>query len=443
MKQIRIAAAILLFTTLACSLIPAVVQTSTPTLSPPVIASPTVFLTAEPSAPPILEEADGTNLPPVTVPAPAASPQPAVAHHHPDDPIAPDRIAMIDALNGWAISGADVLFTTDGAQTWREATPPEVLTPGSQVQAQGTFLDSDHAWVVFSFDNQIPASAVVWHTSDSGQTWTSSASLEHQAYGEQVWAEFFALDAAHLWLMVRGVYLGAGTHYATQFLRSVDGGRTWLPLTGDVGVDYTGMVFADPNHGLITWQTAGFYAPSPPEYALTSDGALNWDVRQLPPPADAANLFETSPYCEPFQPHMLSSRSIHLLVGCFDEHDPPQVFNSYLYSSEDGGSTWTSIPLPEKVLAHQAALSFFDEDNALLLGRDIYRSAVGGLRWEYVKSVHWDAQFSFVDPQTGWAIARANGQTALVKTSNGGAAWVEIKPVVGPWTMNQGPSMIK
>jgi len=343
-----------------------------------------------------------------------------------------DGIEMIDALNGWAISGRDVLFTTDGAQTWREATPPEVLSPGSQVQAQGTFLDSDHAWVVFSFDNQIPVSAVVWHTRDSGQTWTASASLEHQAYGEQVWAEFFTLDATHLWLMIRGVYLGAGTHYATQFLRTMDGGRTWLPSIGDVGVDYTGMVFADPNHGLITWQTAGFYAASPPEYALTSDGAVNWQVHQLPPPAEAANLFETSPYCEPFQPHMLSSLSIRLLVGCFDEHDPPQVFSSYLYSSEDGGSTWTSIHLPEKILANQVALSFFDEDNALLLGRDIYRSADGGLGWEYTKSVNWDARFSFVDPQTGWAIARANGQTALVKTSNGGASWVEIRPVVGP-----------
>jgi photosystem II stability/assembly factor-like uncharacterized protein len=130
---------------------------------------------------------------------------------------------------------------------------------------------------------------------------------------------------------------------------------------------------------------------------------------------------------------MLSRDSIRLLVGCFDAHDPPREFSSYLYSSENSGSTWTGLHLPERVLANQAALFFFDQDNALLLGRDIYRSTNGGQSWEYVKSVTWDAQFSFFDPQTGWAIARANGQTALVKTSSGGAAWTEIKPVVrGP-----------
>ncbi len=236
--------------------------------------------------------------------------------------------------------------------------------------------------------------------------------------------------------MVRGVYLGAGTHYAAQLLRSTDGGLTWLPLISngnfDYNYDYTGLIFADPDHGLAAWQTTGAYAPSPPEYALTSDGATNWVVRQLPPPAEAPDLFDTSPYCEPFQPHMFSGESIRLLVGCFDIHEPPQEFSSYLYSSDDGGSTWASTQLPEKVLANQTTLFFFDNDNALLLGRDIYQSADGGQTWKYVKSVTWDGQFSFVDPQTGWAIARANGERALVKTSNGGALWTEIKPVIAP-----------
>jgi len=359
-------------------------------------------------------------------------PQAAVVYLEPGDPLTPDTIRMIDALNGWAISGASVLFTADGAQTWREATPPEALISGSQVQAQGTFLDAEHAWVVFSFDNQVPTSAVVWHTNDSGRTWIRGAPLEHQAFGEHVWAEFSVLDESHLWLMVRGVYAGAGIHYAAQFFRSANGGLTWLPLIGDVGIDYTGLVFADSNHGLMTWQTTGAYAPAPPEYAVTADGADNWEVRQLPPPSDAPDVFDTSAYCEPFQPQMLSNQSLRLLVGCFDIHDPPQEFSSYFYSSEDGGKTWSSMPLPEKVLANQAALFFFDEENALLLGRDIYRSVDSGQTWEYVKSVTWDAQFSFVDPQTGWGIARANNESALVKTSNGGALWVEIKPVIAP-----------
>lgn len=343
---------------------------------------------------------------------------------------------MIDVQNGWAISGGDVLFTVDGARTWREVTPPEALSPELQVQAQGIFLDTRHAWVVFSVDQQIPVSAAVWRTEDGGHTWMASAALEHQVFGEQIWAEGFALDADHVWLLVRGVYVGAGTHYVAQLLRSTTGGFTWSPLTGsetfDYNYDYTGLAFADINHGIVTWQTIGAYAPGPPGYAMTSDGANTWTVRELPPPAEKPDLFGSFDYCEPFQPHLLPENSIRMLVGCFDAYDPPREFSSYLYSSEDGGATWTSILLPEKVLASQDTLFFFDEENALLLGRTIYRSTDSGSSWRPVKAVAWDGQFSFVDPRTGWAIARSGGETALVKTSNGGGAWSEIKPVIAP-----------
>ncbi|HSB01336.1 MAG TPA: hypothetical protein VLE49_11840 [Anaerolineales bacterium] len=433
MKRLPILIPTLLFVTLACSLFSTGTPSPTQTVSPPIAVSPT-FPSDEPSTPPSLAE-DVTSQPPALVPT-FPAPQPAVKHYHSGDAIVLDRITMIDARKGWAISGADVLFTGDGAKTWREATPPEVLPSGSQVHAQGGFPDAQHAWIVFSVDSQIPTNAVVWSTSDFGYTWVPSAPLEHQAFGEQVWAEGFALDGTYLWLMVRGVYVGAGTHYDAQLLRSASAGHIWQPLAGnesfDYNYDYTGLVFADPDDGLVTWQTTGAYAPGPPEYAVTSDGAANWTVGQLPPPSDTPNLFETFDYCEPFQPQMLSTSSIRLLVGCFDAYDPPHAFSSYLYSSEDGGSTWTSVHLPEKVLASQVMLFFFDRDNALLLGRDIYRSVDGGQRWDFVKSVTWDGQFSFVDPQTGWAIARSNGQTALVKTSNGGAAWIELKPVIAP-----------
>jgi photosystem II stability/assembly factor-like uncharacterized protein len=375
----------------------------------------------------------GTNPPPDTQPAPNTSHQPAAsAHHHAGDSIQLDEIHMFDSQNGWAVSRADVLVTTDGAQTWHEVTPLESAPVGSHVQAQGAFLDRLNAWIIFSIDDQIPTDAVVWHTTDAGHTWTASAPLEHQAYGDKVWAELSALDATHAWLMMRGVVLGAGTHYATQFFRTTDGGLTWTPLVGDVGTDYTGLTFGDPQNGLLTWQTTGPYAPAPPAYAVTSDGAVNWDSRELPPPPDAPDVFNTSPYCEPYQPRALSARSIRMLVGCFDEYDPPHVFSSYLYASDDGGVTWTSTRLPDKVQAANDTLYFIDVKDALLLGRDIYRTSDGGQTWAYVKSVNWDGQFSFIDSQTGWAVARAGDQIALVKTVNGGYLWGELKPIIGP-----------
>ncbi len=434
MKRLRALILIIIFATLTCSAFPDILPTPTSILPSSTVAAPTALLTEEPSATQAFTDASPTP-PPALIPTFAWN-EPAVKHHHPGDPITFDQIKMVDLQNGWAISGSEVFFTADGAKTWREATPHEILPSGSKAQAQGTFVDAQHAWIAFSVDNQIPPDAVVWNTVDGGHTWSKGPPLDHQAFGEQVWMEGFALDAAHVWLLVRGVYLGAGTHYVAQLLRSANGGFIWSPLVGnetfDYNYDYTGLVFADVNHGLVTWQTTGAYAPGPPNYALTSDGADRWSVHELPSPVDKPDLFASFDYCEPFQPRMLSSNSIRMLMGCFDAHDPPQVFSSYLYSSEDGGSTWTSIRLPEKVLASQATLFFFDKDNALLLGKDIYRSVDGGQSWKYVKSVTWDGQFAFIDPQTGWAIAHAKDQIALVQTSNGGASWGVIQPVIAP-----------
>ena len=131
------------------------------------------------------------------------------------------------------------------------------------------------------------------------------------------------------------------------------------------------------------------------------------------------------------------TRSIRMLVGCFDYFDPPQQFVSYLYASDDGGFTWETILLPDPVLASQYTLIYFglpasSRHGALLLGREIYSSTDDGRTWEHVKTVNWDGQFSFVDSLRGWAIASSSEGVALVRTVDGGRTWALIKPVIGP-----------
>ena len=46
--------------------------------------------------------------------------------------------------------------------------------------------------------------------------------------------------------------------------------------------------------------------------------------------------------------------------------------------------------------------------------------------------MNWDGQFSFVDLNTGWAVATNAGQIALVRTVDGGGTWQEVRPVVAP-----------
>jgi hypothetical protein len=408
------------------------------------LASSPIPPTVEPSPTPLPAEITPEPTQP-TVQAFAAKPQPAAPPHlQAGEKLKLDFIHMANFSEGWSISGSSLLVTRDGGKTWLEVSPPETLPAGTLAKAYGAFPDEKTAWVVFGFDQtgatdpayayfQIPQNASVWSTADGGKTWVASPPLMHEAVGDMTWAEFTVLDDTTGWMMVRGVYIGAGIHYNAQFLQTLVG-VTWKPIPGgDLGVDYTGMVFTDKNNGWLTWQSTGAYAAGPPEYAVTNDGGNSWDSRELPPPDNAPDLFTQLDYCEPYQPNLLSAQSVRLLVACFDYYTPPKKYAGYLYSSEDAGKSWTILPLPEKVVGNDSTLIFFDEKTCLLLGRDLYQSNDGGKTWTFIKTVSWTGQFSFLDDQTGWAVATSdNHENALVQTSNGGKTWSKLDPVTAP-----------
>jgi hypothetical protein len=372
-----------------------------------------------------------------------APPQPAAKPHFKEgEKLTLDFIHMVSLEEGWALQGPYVLVTQDGGVTWREVTPPELFPEGILAQAYASFADESTAWVVYGFDPlgssdpayaffQIAPEASVWVTYNAGRTWIPSPPLRHEVYGDTTWAEFAVVDDITVWMMVRGMYVGAGTHYTAELFRSVDG-VNWQPIPdSDVGVDYTGMVFADRDNGWLTWQTIGAYAAAPPEYAVTSDSGFNWEVRELPAPDDSPDLFEKYEYCEPYQPNLLSASEVKLLVACFDYYDPPRDFISYLYSSDDGGDHWQMFALPKKVNGAKTSLIFFDNRIGLLLGRNMFETKDGGETWDFIKTVNWDGQFSFVDELNGWAIARNEGEIALVHTEDGGRTWSQLEPAAG------------
>jgi photosystem II stability/assembly factor-like uncharacterized protein len=387
---------------------------STPTLAAqpsPVEDTPTVEQSPEPSP----------TAWPTSVPQPPAPGQLPAGDH-----IQLDEVHMVSLTEGWGILGRTLLTTADGGKTWREVTPAVAQAD----KIYGAFLDASHAWVVFSYNDHLDLNLTVYFTTDGGQTWSTSGGLplNPQVMGDSTWAELTALDALDVWVLARGVYVGAGTHHDHDLLHTTDGGYTWTSLDGQISDDYTGLVFADPMDGMRTLQDLGAYGPGPASYEATSDGGANWVSVTLPPPLDAPDLFNQYPYCETYQPVMLSAYSIRLLVGCFDYSDPPQKYISYLYITLDGGTSWKTVRLPAKVLAPDYRLLFFGADQALLLGREIYSSADGGKTWSHVQSVNWDGKFSFVDPQNGWAVANSTSGVALVRTANGGKTWNLVNP---------------
>ncbi len=363
----------------------------------------------------------------VTVPTP--EPQPAAAPHYKAyQDIVLDYIQMFTPTEGWALSGQTVLTSVNAGLTWHEASPPEAIPDGTGAVPCAAFLDRKTAWVIYTIDGQIDPAASVWHTADGGLTWTPSAPLDHQVYGDKLWAEFAVLDEGTIWMMVRGMYAGAGSHFNHNLFRSLDGGLTWQFLPSEFSDDYTGMVFSDVLFGLRTLQTVQVYAPSPPAYETTEDGGATWQIHELPPPPDDPDLFTRYANCETFQPVTLSNESYRMVVACFDNFNPPQQYEGYFYSSRNGGKTWLFGKLPKQSRPDTAQVVFFNTENVYLLGKHSFQSSDNGMKWSYLKVVNWDGQFSFPDPQHGFAIARLQGGVSLVKTTNKAYTWSIVLP---------------
>jgi photosystem II stability/assembly factor-like uncharacterized protein len=77
-------------------------------------------------------------------------------------------------------------------------------------------------------------------------------------------------------------------------------------------------------------------------------------------------------------------------------------------------------------------LVFFEAQSGLALGKEIYSTQDGGKSWKKISTVTWDGSFDFANAQTGWAVARAGDEIALVRSDNGGQTWALLKPKIIP-----------
>jgi photosystem II stability/assembly factor-like uncharacterized protein len=348
-------------------------------------------------------------------------------------------IKMLDAAQGWAIGGLNgssdhVLHTSDGGLTWKDLTPPEPAPADPQMskKALGFFMDNQKAWVAFSGPDMAALSqAYIWYTTDGGTTWQYSGLTEPALYSEAYFpSDLFFVDAQHGWMMA---HTGAGmNHDYYALLATNDGGVTWKTLlspnddnSGTQGGSKSGLVFVTPLDG---WMTVDYHGVvSIPYFFKTHDGGVTWEGVNLPAPPSLPNLFDQNQgYCDMTPPTFFTVSSADLVLNCKQFTSTTTIQKSFLYETTDGGTSWKVYDYPG------GPLQFINALTAYSLGRAIQRSVDAGHTWAAVKTVNWDGQFSFVDANTAWAVATDNGQVALVKTSNGGLNWQELKPKVAP-----------
>ncbi len=345
-------------------------------------------------------------------------------------------IEMIDNDFGWAIGGTDgrsdsVLRTEDGGISWREVSPPELLDDGVAKMAVGSFLDVRTAWVLYHpiADPQpgVLQELRIWRTSDGGNHWQASAPVMAEFVGAGFApARIRFTDKEHGWVMAR--YGGSGMHrYPVYLLRSEDSGLHWQILEDPYEGRYlqscpkTGWAWHVSGAGAIT---IGFCPFESAEVHLSDDSGQTWQSTRLPfPESDAERLGSAS--CEAHSPLFIGEGELLVASSCPLWDDEPETLH-FLYRSLDMGESWSIMPYPGGTLQHVGG------DVLMALGREIYRSSDLGITWEAIKQVNWDGQFSFVDAQQGWVIARDEAEIALVHTQDGGVSWQIVDPKLIP-----------
>lgn len=412
----------------------------------------------QPPAPP--SQVDRATIPPVNVPPTAISltstpspTQPAtettpptpsetppldtIPHLQAGTSVTISSINMFDEKNGWALGGlpgesTHILSTDDGSLSWKDVTPPQVIPSQSQpLQAAAGFLDPQLAWVFYmQSDSTVVESAVVWYTQDSGLHWQASQPLDLTGLESQFYiSNIFFIDPLNGWLLA---HVGVGmNHDYVMLYRSRDGGQSWQRLIDpymDGGIQAcqkTGMLFTDPQQGWLPGDCNGV-APGAFLYH-TTDGGETWETINLASPSDQPTLFETpTAACGVYDVTFFTPDFGRAGVTCANYATDPLTYLHYLYTTQDGGATWTAVEFPG------GSLIFLNDQLGWTQNGEIYHSADGGLTWTIISQVTWEADFDFVSEKLGWAVARLGDETALLFSGDGGVYWAVINPTILP-----------
>ncbi|HMS00770.1 MAG TPA: hypothetical protein PKK96_00050 [Anaerolineales bacterium] len=283
-------------------------------------------------------------------------------------------------------------------------------------------LDNDHVWIQQPDFANYPFGGFQFATTDGGINWKKIAVPFSDAH-----VSF--LDANNGWAMA-DLGVGAGSN-AVAVYQTTDGGATWIQ-----------KFINDPNHanaseslplgglkyGLapLNMQTAWIYgvvyAPGTPYLFRTDDGGATWSSVMLPLPAGGENA-ELSVE----QISFANGNAIFLVM-----RNTSDAINTPIYLSTDSGSAWLLTPTS---IPGSGEVSFISADELVVYNREqFYITRDAANTWSIIPpDIKFGDSFStmdFVSATTGYVVSQdpTTNHRSLYRTDDGGATWFPVIP---------------
>src|SRR5262245_35864810 len=236
------------------------------------------------------------------------------------------RLRGVSAVNermAWASgSGATVLKTTDGGQTWQKLHVTDEALDFRDIDA----IDAQTAYIL-SIGNG--AASRIYKTTDAGNSWK----LQFKNDDEKAF-----LDAMSFWDANHGIAFGDSVDKKFYILTTADGGNTWsrvppenLPPAqaneGAFAASGTNIAVFGKGHAWI-----GTGAATKSRVLHTSDGGHTWQVADTPlASGPSSGIFS------------IAFRDAQHGVVAGGDYKKEQEAVDNLAVTSDGGATWTLV----------------------------------------------------------------------------------------------------
>ncbi len=281
------------------------------------------------------------------------------------------------------------------------------------------FFDSTHAWLQLPDMNNQPNGGMLYRTSDGGLTWET---FNTPFSG----GAFKFIDEQNGWMMA-DLGVGAGSN-AVSIFKTSDGGETWnRTYTNDPNLEGAGDSLPLggikgvmlPLDGQTAWIGGVVYALGEIYLFRSEDGGKTWSSVELELPAGASKS-ELG-----VDGILFVSASRGVLRVRVSSATPETI----LYATDDGGETWEQLPVTFD------GSGFFDVPSAneiiFYTNNTFYISDDAGETFtETIPDIAFGdsiIDLSFANVTTGWVLtASPSNERILYKTTDGGATWTVL-----------------